>query len=52
MIFIGLAGYLLPIPSLIWLWVRWFKSKPRFVPPVWRQDQDPFNSPARWRYLR
>lgn len=36
MIFIGLAGYLLPIPSLIWAWVRWFKSKPRFVPPAWR----------------
>lgn len=36
MIFIGLAGYLLPIPSLIWAWVRWFKSVPRFVAPTWR----------------
>jgi hypothetical protein len=36
MIFIGLAGYLLPIPSLIWAWVLWFKSEPRFVAPVWR----------------
>lgn len=36
MIFIGLAGYLVPIPSLIWAWVRWFKSKPRFVSPGWR----------------
>jgi hypothetical protein len=36
MIFVGLAGYLLPIPSLIWAWVRWAKSKPRFVAPVWR----------------
>jgi hypothetical protein len=36
MIFIGLAGYLLPIPSLIWAWVRWFKSEPRFVAPTWR----------------
>src|SRR5260370_40841279 len=36
MIFIGLAGYLVPIPSLIWAWVRWFKSKPRFVSPAWR----------------
>ena len=36
MIFIGLAGYLLPIPSLIWAWVRWLKSEPRFVTPAWR----------------
>ena len=36
MIFIGLAGYLLPIPSLIWAWVRWSKSTPRFAPPKWR----------------
>ncbi len=36
MIFIGLAGYLLPIPSLIWAWVRWLKSKPRFGHPKWR----------------
>lgn len=36
MFFIGLAGYLLPIPSLIWAWVRWLNSKPRFVPPAWR----------------
>ena len=36
MVFIGLAGYLLPIPSLIWAWARWLNSKPRFVLPVWR----------------
>lgn len=36
MIFIGLAGYLLPIPAVIWAWVRWFKSEPRFVAPAWR----------------
>jgi hypothetical protein len=36
MIFIGLADYLLPIPSLIWAWVRWLKSEPRFVTPAWR----------------
>jgi hypothetical protein len=37
MIFLlGLAGYFLPIPSVIWAWVRWFKSEPRFVVPVWR----------------
>jgi hypothetical protein len=35
-ILIGLAGYLLPIPSLIWGWVRWLKSKPHFAPPAWR----------------
>jgi hypothetical protein len=26
----------LPIPSLIWGWVRWRNSKPRFVRPAWR----------------
>ena len=36
MLFIGLAGYLLPIPSLIWAWVRWVKSTPRFASPRWR----------------
>lgn len=36
MIFIGLAGYILPIPSLIWAWVRWLKSEPRFATPKWR----------------
>ena len=36
MFFIGLAGYLLPIPCLIWAWVCWLTSKPRFVPPAWR----------------
>ena len=36
MFFIGLAGYLLPIPCLIWGWVRWLTSKPRIVPPAWR----------------
>ncbi len=33
---IAVAGYLLPIPSLIWGWVRWLGSKPRFAPPGWR----------------
>jgi hypothetical protein len=33
---IGFAGYLLPIPSLIWGWVRWLSSKPRFPSPAWR----------------
>lgn len=36
MVLIGLAGYLLPIPTLIWAWVRWWNSKPRFGIPVWR----------------
>ena len=36
MIVIGLAGYLLPIPSLIWAWVRWAKLSPRFASPKWR----------------
>ncbi len=36
MIFIGLAGYILPIPSLIWAWLRWLKSEPRFAAPAWR----------------
>lgn len=35
MIFIGLAGYLLPVPCLIWAWVRWLTSKPRFISPLW-----------------
>jgi hypothetical protein len=36
MTLIGLAGYLLPIPTLIWAWVRWWSCKPRFGFPVWR----------------
>ena len=36
MFFIGLAGYLLPIPCLVWAWVRWLTSKPRIFPPAWR----------------
>ena len=36
MVLIGLAGYLLPLPTLIWAWVRWWNSNPRFVCPVWR----------------
>ena len=36
MVLIGLAGYLLPIPTVIWAWVRWWNSKPRFGPPAWR----------------
>jgi len=31
MVLIGLAGYLLPVPMLIWAWVRWGNSKPRFA---------------------
>ena len=34
---IGVAGYILPVPSLIWGWVQWWNSKPRFVRPVWRR---------------
>jgi hypothetical protein len=34
---IGLAGYVLPLPSLIWGWVQWWSSKPRFANPVWRR---------------
>ena len=36
MVLIGLAGYLLPLPALIWAWVRWRNSNPRFVSPLWR----------------
>jgi hypothetical protein len=34
---IGFAGYILPVPSLIWGWLRWWTSKPRFVPDKWRR---------------
>jgi len=34
---IGLAGYVLPAPSLIWGWVRWCNTKPRFAPDRWRR---------------
>jgi len=34
---IGLAGYILPAPSLIWGWVRWWNTKPRFAPDRWRR---------------
>ena len=33
---LGLSGYLLPLPSLIWGWVVWSKSQPRFNSPKWR----------------
>jgi len=33
---VAVAGYLLPIPSLIWGWVRWLGTKPRFQPRAWR----------------
>lgn len=33
---LGLSGYLLPLPSLIWGWVVWSKSRPRFNSPKWR----------------
>jgi hypothetical protein len=33
---IGFAGYVLPIPCLIWGWVRWLSSKPHFAAPTWR----------------
>src|SRR6266853_6741298 len=29
-VLIGFAGYILPAPSLIWAWVRWLKTQPRF----------------------
>ena len=32
---LGLSGYLL-LPSLIWGWVVWSKSRPRFNSPKWR----------------
>jgi len=32
---IGLAGYILPIPSLIWGWAEWWNVRPRFS--SWRQ---------------
>src|SRR5215472_3324039 len=34
---IGLAGYILPAASLIWGWVRWWNTKPRFAPSRWRR---------------
>jgi hypothetical protein len=34
---IGLAGYVLPIPSLIWGWARWCSTRPRFAPDRWRR---------------
>ena len=33
---LGLSGYILPVPSLIWGWTAWFKSQRRFDSPVWR----------------
>ncbi len=36
-ILIGLAGYILPVPALIWAWVRWWNAKPRFTPKRWRR---------------
>ena len=33
---LGLSGYILPLPSLIWGWVAWSKSRPRFNSPKWR----------------
>jgi len=33
---VAVAGYLLPVPSLIWGWVRWLGTKPRFGSPAWR----------------
>ena len=32
---LGLVGYILPVPSLIWGWVAWFKSQQRSGSP-WR----------------
>lgn len=32
----GLSGYILPLPSLIWGWRAWLKSRPRFNSPKWR----------------
>jgi hypothetical protein len=33
---LGFSGYLLPVPSLIWGWAAWWKSRPRFGSPTWR----------------
>jgi hypothetical protein len=35
-IFLGFFGYLVPIPSLIWGWVLWSRSKPRIGAPLWK----------------
>jgi len=35
-VLIGLFGYVVPVPALIWGWVRWLRSKSRFTSPVWR----------------
>jgi len=29
-VIIEFEGYVLPVPSLIWAWVRWLKPQPRF----------------------
>jgi hypothetical protein len=34
---IGFAGYILPIPSLIWGWTQWWSTNPRFAPDKWRR---------------
>jgi hypothetical protein len=33
---LGFSGYLLPVPSLVWGWAAWWKSRPRFGSPMWR----------------
>lgn len=36
-ILMSFAGYILPVPALIWAWVRWWKVRPRFTPDRWRR---------------
>jgi hypothetical protein len=31
------VGYVLPAPCLVWGWLRFAKSRPRFSAPVWRR---------------
>jgi hypothetical protein len=33
---LGISGYVLPVPSLIWGWVAWWKSRPRLNSLTWR----------------
>lgn len=33
---LGLVGYVVPAPALIWGWWRWGTSSPRFGSPTWR----------------
>lgn len=37
LIIVGFAGYILPVPCLIWAWIRWWKTRPHFAPDEWRR---------------